>query len=231
MIKKTLLVGAIALAMSGVACASGFYVGGGLGASVLKNTSTESATVTDEFSPDHPTNQSAHSHNENLGGNVTVLTGYAWDTVDQYYVGLEAFDNASNAQVSTQSILYDTNSANLKVKMNNVYGLRLLPGYHITPDTVAYGILGVVRGNEKLTVSESDGSGSSTYNLKGYQVGLGAMTNLSKNVALRGDVIYTGYQSQHFADDEISNGFDFSDEVKIHPSTTEANVDLLYKFG
>ena len=114
------------------------------------------------------------------------------------------------------------------MKINNVYGVRVLPGVHLAPETVGYGILGYARGDMKLSTSEEGETPSKNYKLNGYQVGLGSMTDLSKNVALRGDLIYTGYKSKTIVDSADSTG---SANVKLKPSTMEFNIVAVYKFG
>jgi opacity protein-like surface antigen len=109
-----------------------------------------------------------------------------------------------------------------------VYGARVLPGYQATDSTSFYGIVGVARGHFVTTGSVdadvASDSSSNHFNLNGYQLGLGTKTDVYKNIAVRTDLIYTGYQTKTFESNTGSTS-------KIEPSTIEANVAAVYKFG
>lgn len=225
MFKKTLLVGAIALAASGAALADGFYVGGDLGATsfMVKDQINQSSSG---FSSSVDTGK--------LGGNIGLLGGYAWVFPNQFFLGAEAFAQATSAKINFNAA-GGGSSDDADVKLRYVYGLRVLPGYALTPDTNVYGIVGYARANVKFDGSAGTVSGSTTKNFNGYQLGLGSMTNINKNVALRGDVIYTGYQSKTFTanatdlTDNTTNSYSTSE--KFTPSSLEGNVAVVYKFG
>lgn len=235
--KQLMLVAVLALGTTSVAHASGFYIGGGLGGSKLKNTYTSTIDLNADPEYGYPAaSGSASSSGSNWGVNSTVLAGYAWESPNSYFIGLEVFDNASSAKVSnkvTNTVISKgpevvatlTENIEVDVQVKNTYGIRALPGMHFTEDTVGYGIVGLARGDMYLTSPNVEGSGS--YNLNGYQLGLGAMTNLSQHFALRGDVIYTGYASKTVYTDEG----DFTTINKFKPSTMEANLVAVYKFG
>ena len=102
MMKKILMVGVITLAASSVAEADGFYMGAGLGGLELKNHLTD--TVTDnEVEPPKTTEGTAKG--SKLGVNGTILGGYAWESPDSYFIGLEAFDNESTAKTSAKKVM------------------------------------------------------------------------------------------------------------------------------
>lgn len=221
MIKSIVLTSVLGLTVSGAAMADGFYAGAGLGGSELQAKYTGTLSVTGE-----PTKTSS-SHGSASGLNATVLAGYAWEDPDSYFVGLEAFDNNSSAQTTT-TVTTGAVTGSIDVETNNVYGVRVLPGYHLTQDTVGYGILGVARSNMQVTGGSGGYYGTSDYNFNGYQLGLGSMTNLSTHFALRGDVIYSAYESQAII---TSAGNDVSLSEKLKPATMEFNLVAVYKFG
>lgn len=227
--KSVVLVGAALLTVSGLATADGFYMGAGVGALQLNNTFAFSETQTD--TPDINLSQTGHG----TSVNGTVLVGYAWENPNDYFIGLEAFQNMSDAQASaTLSDQYG--SENLHLKIKDIYGIRLLPGYHLTPDTVAYGIVGLA--HSKMELSNDNGVATDD-DVNGYQLGTGMMTKITPNVALRGDLIYTGYgkaernrtESSSYNDGSSSYSYSLADSSSIKPSTMEGNVDLMYSFG
>lgn len=256
MIKKTLLVSALALMASGAALANGFYVGGGLGAMDFnnKNTATGSFSSNEDFLT---ANGSASSDAGSVGLNTTLLAGYAWNFPNKLFVGLEAFGDYTTAKVkadtnftaATQmptgllgmsaSSLDMSAAATTEMKINYVYGVRVLPGYLVTADTVAYGILGYARANTRLTStstvdmlgSTGTTSASDYYNFDGMQLGFGSMTEIAKNVSLRGDVIYTAYKSKTIEDTITTGAGTATGSMKMQMSTLEGNVALVYKFG
>ncbi len=65
------------------------------------------------------------------------------------------------------------------------YGLGIIPGYMITDYVLGYARVGVVR--SRFTDQGDNGTG--------WQVGLGAQTNLVQNWDLRGEYVYTGYNT------------------------------------
>jgi len=151
MLNKKILVGLVAVAISGSALADGFYAGAGLGGSYFRDNGVGTS---------------------NFGGIGEVYGGYAWNFANKINLGLEPFANFA----STDN--------------NYNYGFRVVPGYQITPDTSAHLLAGFVRGHFN---NGNDVSANEKYFSNGYQAGVGAETNLMKNVALRGDVTFNDY--------------------------------------
>jgi hypothetical protein len=60
-------------------------------------------------------------------------------------------------------------------------------------------------------------------------LGVGAMKHISQHVALRGDVIYTGYQTTSITN--TSSEGRLSNTYTLKPYTVEANIALVYQFG
>ena len=202
MFKKTVLVGAIALAASGVALADGFYVGAGLGATSFNDTMT----------------MPGRADNGMLGVIGGIYGGYTFNFANQFNLGLEAFGNATSAQIK------NNNNPDVTVKSRYSYGVRALPGYQLTPDTEVHLLAGYVRGNFKQSVSTSNVSAitankTNTFNANGFQLGAGTGTNIAKNVALRGDLIFSGFQSKTL------NG------IKNRVNTLDGVASIAYKFG
>lgn len=218
MMKKTLLVGALSLVASGAALANGFYAGAGVGTLNLdaKTVDTTAAgTVTT-------------SDTGNLGVNGVVMGGYEFAFANRMVLGLEAFGNYTSAKISNSTDVRSGLDTNSSLRLQSVYGVRVLPGYQVCESTSFHGILGVARGHfissGSADVNASTESGSSHFSVNGYELGLGTTTDVYKNIAVRTDLIYTGYQSKTFEDND-------GDTYKIEPSTVEFNVAAVYKFG
>ncbi len=198
MFKKTLLVVALAAASS-MAMADGFYAGAGVGGQNLYSHMNDGAGRTYDAGK--------------IGFTGGVLGGYAFNFANQFNLGVEAFGDFDTAKASEQATSY---TATLKQLYD--FGLRVLPGYQVTADSDIHLILGYVRGHFKTTDTLAS-VGSTTFNSNGFQAGAGIGTNLMKNVAVRGDVVFDGYQNKTF------NGF------QNKPRTTAAIGSVIYKFG
>ncbi len=198
MFKKTLLV-VILVAASSVAMADGFYAGVGVGGQNLYTHMNDGAGRTYDASK--------------IGFTGGVFGGYALNFTNQFNLGTEAFGDFTTAKASVQSISY---TASLKEQYN--YGVRLLPGYQVAPDTDIHLLLGYIRGNFKFSDSNV-AVGNNTFNLNGFQVGGGMGTNLMKDVAVRGDVVFNGYQNK------TVNGF------QNKPRSITGIASIAYKFG
>jgi hypothetical protein len=225
---------------------NGFYAGIGLGALGFREEVTSSG-ATDSADG---TLTGATGQTDNIGSNglnSTLFVGYGWYLPHRIFLGLEANGNYTNTgatSVLTQTITRTTggvtNSVNVDGsgdwKMKSVWGVRALPGYQVNDSTVAYGIIGFAQ--SRIDLNDNPGSisvdgstvnytGSSTgYTFNGYQVGIGSMTHLTEHVAIRGDIIYTGYESKT---DTVTSA-ESSSSVTAKPSTVEGNVSLVYMF-
>lgn len=220
---------------------SGFYVGAGVGIMGLQNDWTTANTITIldavNFSDTTATNA------DGTGFNSTFLAGYAWYTPQKFFLGAEAFGNITNT-TSSVSYVHNTNlSTDTSLTQQSVYGIRALPGYQVRPNIVVYGIGGWARSHAKSNVGltytndapEVDFSDSTTgsADFDGYQLGMGSMINITKNVLLRADVIYTGYGTETLGSNSntMLGGGTSTMDVTANPSTWEGDLSLVYLFG
>ncbi len=211
--KKTLLVGALSLLASGAALANGFYAGIGAGGLQLNDQLVETLGGTTE------------TLNEGeLGVNGALMAGYQFAFANRMLLNLEAFGNYTSANVSES--ISDYPGAYSEARLQYVYGAHIMPGFQTTDSTAFYGILGVARGYFKNSGELFSNDDDGTYSLNGYQLGLATMTDVSKNMAIRTDVIYTAYQSKTFY-----NLANTGVSLRYEPSTVEFNVVAVYKFG
>jgi len=221
MFKKHLLVGVVILAASSVASADGFYLGAGIGASDLHDKNTANVVVAGE-------DVSTNATYGKFGALGSIFGGYGWSFASQFNLGLEAFANAMSTKLT-----YSTDDINGSIKDRYSYGVRVLPGYQVTPDADVHAILGYVRGNFKTagTIIASDYTYNVTHKANGYQLGLGTGMNIAKNMGIRGDVIYSAYQS-HTRDFSVTyGGVSAVGSTKNQFDTIDAIISLAYKFG
>ncbi|HSW71331.1 MAG TPA: outer membrane beta-barrel protein, partial [Gammaproteobacteria bacterium] len=128
----------------------------------------------------------------------TLFGGYGW-LWDQVYGGLEIFVQDSVAITNNTSALGSA-------KSTWGYGLSILPGYLLTDNVLGYLRLGVARTRFS--------TGNST--VTGGQLGLGLDTALCNNWDLRGEYVYSFYNS-------LSNHGG-------SPKSQQFNLGLIYKF-
>ncbi len=236
---KKILIGTLALMASGTVLANGFYAG--LGAGVLNFSNKTTTTIaTSDTTPTGlliPYSQSAS--NNTLAINGEVLAGYTWDLRNHYVLSLEAFASDSNAKISSQQTGDLQLSETSNFTLNSVYGVRLLPGYQVTPDVEVYGIIGFSHANTSLdntmdissNVKSQVFTNDQGFQFNGYQLGFGSKVALNQHLALRGDVIYTGYPTKTTTNTYPFIDTTLTDTYKLQPSSLEANIVLLYQFG
>jgi outer membrane autotransporter protein len=90
----------------------------------------------------------------------------------------------------------------------------------LTNDSMVYARVGVVKTkfNVKADVS-SLGDESSNETVTGGQLGLGLQTKVTQKVDLRGEYVYTGYNSFHAVGE------------KVNASSGQATVGVVYNFS
>lgn len=235
----------------------GFYVGIGLGGIGFESQMSGQASGTINGIADTGVSL-GNADGGNYGLNSYLLGGYAWTFPNKVFIAGEIFGNLTNVPVSTNASFASVSDPGLDtvvagnggadLTLDGVYGIRALPGYQVTPSSVVYGIIGYARahagsdvyGNATADVGpfpEVTGSASSSesYNFNGLQLGLGSMINVTHNIALRGDLIWTGYGKQTLVSGSAgSNDPDdigaIQGDLQADPTTIEADVGVVYMF-
>jgi outer membrane immunogenic protein len=208
MLKKLLIASAILAASSTFAFAAGApYVGAGLGVNNSKFKLTED-------------NGNTLDGLGSRGGALNVFGGYGATVNQNIYLGGELFANASNTDVKGSANVVGTGaSANLDLRTKYSYGVSFMPGWMATDHTMVFGRIGVVKTRfEYKETATGFPSQTSRKNITGGQLGLGMQTDLTQNLAVRGEYVYTSYRSTTM----LGN--------KIKPSTDQFNLGLVYKF-
>lgn len=230
-------------------------MGAGLGAIGFFNNWNSNYDATNGDFPIATNDSSDQTGNANING--TVFAGYAWYLPKSTFLGVEVFDNITNASsnltntvttapppgLTQQNMLTIpagmTLDGSSSLTLENVYGVRALPGYQINQNAVLYGIVGFARAHATSTAnaslsepSEQSTSASDSSNFNGYQLGLGSQLNLNDHLAIRTDIIFTLYGTQTLANQTVSaDGTDLHVETTAKPSTLEGNISLVYMFG
>jgi len=149
-----------------------------------------------------------------LGLSVGVRNNYS--AAPAVYKGLEGIISLGYGGIVSPSFylaaeLFGGGSINLKnytnsgvsVKSTWSYGLDIIPGIQLTDPVVGYVRLGVVR-------TRFNDVGNAT----GWRAGVGGQTNLWPNWDLRGEYVYTYYNSVG----------------GMNPQSDQFNLGLIYKF-
>ena len=222
----------------------GFYLGLGTGFYTLDDSMTHSTGLTIDGSAVKTGSVNAHSGETGINGYVTG--GYAWKfTSANLFFATEIFGNMTNAEpyVSVDSTdELGSSSSNVNLEIKYAYGIRALPGVMVTKDAVVYFIGGYARAHADSSSSvtsinnvdsseDSAFSSSSSSNFNGYQLGLGSMINVSKYVALRGDLIYSAYGDQTLAGGTRTvDNVAVQDTFTANPTSWEGNIGIVAMF-
>jgi len=195
MFKKLVVTGATLALSTSVAFASGTpYVGVSIGEATNTNNNTVVGTTS-----------TTGTGNSFRGIPFIVNAGYGALLSQNLYLGAEVFGT-----IGTLSL---NNSGVNGLKSTYGYGASILPGIMLSEHTLTYVRLGVVRSH--FTPSNTGAAKNTNYNINGGQLGLGMQFGLTQNVDLRGEYVYTAYQS-------------FAGLTK--PKQDAFNLGLIYKF-
>lgn len=110
---------------------------------------------------------------------ATVFGGYGATVSQTFYLAAELFADIGSLNMSNHT----NNSTG--VRSSYGFGASILPGLELNDHTTAYMRLGVVRSEFSAASQMATGG----------QFGLGLQTMLTQNWDLRGEYIYTAYQS------------------------------------
>jgi opacity protein-like surface antigen len=139
--------------------------------------------------------EGATTHFGMSGESFGILGGYGQFFGEKWYLAGEGFLNDSVIRTANKST--DNAGTTIKLRTTYSYGISILPGYNIAADTRLFVRAGLVGTRFELTQSHAAQSSSATAanTVSGGQLGVGVALSLSKNLALRGEYVYTGYQS------------------------------------
>lgn len=130
-----------------------------------------------------------------LGG---LFGGMGWTLSDRFYLGLEVFGDQSSVVTQKATVSTTTQNATNYVRMRYNYGASVLPGIRITDSSLAYLRLGgvVARFSLHQTVPPSTATSNWYSSIAGGgQAGIGAQTAIGGNWMVRGEYVYSRYNS------------------------------------
>lgn len=231
----------------------GFYAGIGLGGVGFHNkTEAQGSAALDGIAE---VSANGSSNGGNVGLNSWLLGGYSWVFPNKVFLGAEVFGTLANTSASAggnvggaSDVIFGTSatgSADLHLIMDGSYGVRALPGYQLAPNAVVYGIAGWASlitdaelsssgavASSDFGISESSSASSKQHeNFYGYQLGLGSMINVTDNIAIRGDLIWSAYGKKTIASGGTTTDIGSAQgSITADPTTIEANVGLVYMF-
>lgn len=200
-----------------------FYLGGDIGI----------ANLVDKESTPTPAQAMHHLGATGLVGGG--FAGYDFSIQEHLKLGIEWFMNATNLNASSYQNYADLNgnSPVYTAHMKYNLGIRALPGYAFTPDTIGYAILGYSYGKFNIQDNGNYGYVSNSIDENGFQCGAGIRTPLWNHIYLRTDVLYTLYASSQI--NGISTNSEGNPGTSLisytnNFSTLEADVGFVYKF-
>lgn len=152
--------------------------------------------------------------------------GYDYSLTDGIKIGIEGYGNANGLNTSIQHYFTGT-SYSIDSRYNA--GIRILPGYQFTSDTVWHLILGY--SNAQFEIKDNlYGYLDKTYNKSGFQSGLGLTSSIIGGLSIRLDAMYTVYAGQ--SSTGISNVSSSPFQYYTNDfSTLEGDLSLVYKFN
>ena len=160
--------------------------------------------------------QNPLSGKTNFNGNgktLKLLGGISALLAPTFSMAGEVFVSDTSTQTGTRAL--DDNGLNASARETYSYGLSVLPGYLLTPDTTLYARLGLVRAHFEINTKPGN---SANDTITGGQTGVGLALALSKNLSLRGEYNYNFYQTY--------NALNYS----IASNASQLSVAFVYKF-
>lgn len=194
----------------------GLYVGGDVGVSNL--------TDRQSTSPSSPATHQLGATGA-VGGGVV---GYDYRWSDNLNLGVEWFMNGTGLNVAAEQFYaaFPAYTANMRYDL----GVRVLPGYELSPGTVGHVLLGYANGKFHIQDNGDFGVVNQSFSKSGFQSGLGIRTPILGGLSIRGDLLYTIYASQTTAGVTTSSPATVQNYQNSF-ATLEGNLTLLYKFS
>ncbi len=148
----------------------------------------------------------------------SLYAGYNHGFENKFNLGGEIFGDIRSANYADHD---NYESPGYKAHLRYTYGVRILPGYQLNATTDIHLIVGYVLGNIHSTWGGTPSAVTSNFN--GYQVGIGGGYVCHHRFGLRGDIIYSDYQTKTF-----TLG---STPFKNSPSSLDGLLSVIYAFS
>ena len=193
----------------------GIYFGGTVGVSNLTN----QATI----------NKFSGFETQNLGGNNVTgggLLGYDYSFTDMLKLGIEGYVFGNGNQNANSYHNYNGTSYASQETYN--WGIRVLPGIEFSSSAVGHIILGYTGGKFQTVDNGAFGYLNHDFYLSGFQSGLGLTNNITKNLFVRVDGLYTMFGKEK--NNGIATNLSSIAAYSASLSTLEADLTIGYKF-
>lgn len=216
MLRKTTLLSLLAFNLH-----AGVYVGAGLGSDFVSYKQSAHIVKPGDFNAFDTTHLAGTGIFGTLFGGLEMFR-------NQYYLAGELNGNISSNQFHrTNKELRHSNFSDSSYKINNIFGVSILPGFIFTPDTLFYGRLGYANGH--LVSESTDPSLSNTKKrLDGFRYGLGARRTVSNHFDIRFDYSLISYRPLSFS--TLDRGSNTTKDTKVKPFEQLVELSLIYRF-
>lgn len=221
MLKNLLVLPLLALPLCGLAWAPGAYVGAGIGADTTDFDVTSYPQKTGDFDVINRTQLAA----QGVLGNL--FAGYAW-TYNWFYIAAELNGNLSSATHTSSNEEKVHNSYSItKDKIDETWGVGLLPGVLLPQDTLLFARVGYVDGRYKVETSDVSLAPVDSW-LNGLRLGLGVAKKINNHWNLRLEYSHISYQQQ--SSTVVIPSDDFMKKTDVTPDSNQAELGVMYSF-
>lgn len=216
------------LVLASSAANAGIYAGIGLGPDTVDFSATSHVI---NAAPNQPVGfdviNKAHLSATGLFG--TLFAGYGALVKNNFYLAAEVNGNVSSTKSKTSNNEFVHQSfTSSTLKINNSFGISVLPGYQFSPTTLFYGRLGYANGKIRQITSDTSLANFSERK-NGFRYGLGIKQNITEKVALRMDYSRIDYSPINTATfDPVGI---VGKTTRLHPGQQLVEFGLVIKFS
>ncbi len=154
-----------------------------------------------------------------------LFFGYGMPVIrNRFYIGGEVLANTSNAGTTyTSSLALPIGAYTANYVVNSSYGAALLPGFYLTPSTLAYLRFGYTYAKMKYTETFIGNYASKSKTSSGLNLGLGLETLIHDQFSGRLEYTHMFYNSFSTSNSTPNNAV-------VNPSDNQVMVALVYHF-
>ncbi len=220
MLRKTSLISALLFSLSTACWASGAYVGVTVGPEFGSYSQNSRITQPGNFDARDKTHLSGD------GAFASLFAGYGYSH-KRFYLAGEANVNVSSADFESSNIeLQHGTSAQTTYKVNQTFGLSVLPGFILNQSTLFYGRLGYVYGNFKISTGDTSLKGTDQ-KINGFRYGVGVKQLIAKQLSAILEFNQTSYQGTNLY---VADGTT-KKATYITPTVSQVAIGLVYNFS
>lgn len=145
-------------------------------------------------------------------------------TYQRYYLGGEINLDGSSVTFKTSNTEFNNGTvSNSSYRVQNNFGISLMPGYVVKENTLLYGRLGYNNGNIKISTTDSSLQ-SINRRISGFRYGVGLNETFTEHFQARIEYNNTSYQNTSFT---VMPGFN-TKNTNISPIVSQFQFALIY---